>query len=422
MSRTATHLLRLLIFSILVALSYRLYNGYHLLVPIYPLPISYFHFPASTSQSTSQLPLSTSTTGQCHRINAPSGQLAYCEDLEEWHSLSGDRLGLLASCDPSRRGWNTVMGPLRDPNPRGSVWLVDPSTEESVQLPLVGYPEGHDFHPLGISVLPSAPGEPTTLFAVNHGRHNSTIEVFRLSSPSSGSPQLEYVRTLTHRRILSPNAVVAISPSTVLMSQDHTFTRRLPPPLGNTLPMLESVLALPGGSVDVLQFQPSSPQAAGTFTTPTFTSAVPHFPFANGLAYSPLTQTLAVASSSKAAVYMYDLPLASSVLLLPLRHKSTTPVPFSPDNLSFSSSGTLYASGHPNFPAIIRHAKSASSRAGSWVVSISQDGETRTVFQSAGGPEEEAWNASTTAIADEEHGKVWISGLYGEGILACGPA
>lgn len=244
--------------------------------------------------------------------------------------------------------------------------------------------------------------------------------MFSLSYPAvsahageSAAPSLTYVRTLTHPRLLAPNALVPLSPSTVLVSQDHTFTRRLPPPLGNILPMLESLLALPGGSVDVLQFTP------GANDPPSLVNAVPRVAFANGLALSPSTNTLAVASSSRAQVQLYHLPASSTVLLLPLRRKGTVPLPFAPDNLSFSSSGTLYAAGHPNFPALIRHAKTAQATAGSWVVSVSGDGEVRTVYQSKGGEGEGVLEASTTAVADEDGGRMWVAGLYAEGVLSC---
>ncbi|KZO96906.1 hypothetical protein CALVIDRAFT_563542 [Calocera viscosa TUFC12733] len=408
MAHISTLIGRLFIVGALIALSYRLYSVYHIFVPIHSLPSSHFSVPFAAHNNTSP------STGSCHKILSPSHQLSHCEDLTEWLSSSGAVLGLLASCDPNRRNWNTVMGPLRDPNPRGAVWYINPESEAAERLPLVGYPESHDFHPLGIAALPSAPGEPTTVFAVNHGRHNSTIEVFALSFPVERAvPSLTYLRTLTHPKLVAPNAVVPLSPSTVLVSQDHTFTRRLPSPLGNTLPILESLLGLPGGSVDVLQFHP------GSQDPPTLTNAVPHIPFANGIALSPSTNTLAVASSSQAAVYLYHLPASSTLLLLPLRWKATVRLPFAIDNLSFSPSGTLYATGHPNFPALIKHAKSAHVRAASWVASLSPDGEIRTVYQSAGGKGDQVIEASTTAVADEEGGRLWIAGLYAEGILSC---
>ncbi|KZT60351.1 calcium-dependent phosphotriesterase [Calocera cornea HHB12733] len=418
MAHLSTLLLRASLLATLLALSYRLYTFYPILVA-QPLPTWHFSpsalSPAHPHNATARGP------GTCHKIHSPARDLSHCEDLTEWVSGSGSVLGLLASCDPNRRNWNTVMGPLRDPTPRGAVWLIHPQDDTAQRIPFVGYPDTHDFHPLGIAALPSAPGEPTTLFAVNHGRHNSTIEVFLLSPPRSADsvggeeagPSLTYVRTLTHPRLIAPNAVVPLSPSTLLITQDHTFTRRLLPPLGPALAVLESTLGLPGGSVDVLQFQPGAPDP------PTLTTAVSHIAFANGLALSPHTNTLAVAASSHAAVHLYHLPASSTVLLLPLRRKATIPLPFAPDNLSFSPSGTLYASGHPNFPALVAHARGAHTRAPSWVAAVSPEGELSTLYQSAGGEGEEVIEASTTAVVDEERGRVWIAGLYAEGILSC---
>ncbi|KAJ3503227.1 hypothetical protein NMY22_g18322 [Coprinellus aureogranulatus] len=73
-------------------------------------------------------------TGSCEPLGpgspkGPFDALSYCEDIAFWdlHKDLSDthpkRL-LIAGCDPNRKSWNTVMGPLRDPNPHGSLWVM----------------------------------------------------------------------------------------------------------------------------------------------------------------------------------------------------------------------------------------------------------------------------------------------------------
>ena len=53
--------------------------------------------------------------------------LSFCEDQTFWelHDATGNVVErpVIVSCDPGRKAWNTVMGPLRDPNPLGALWL-----------------------------------------------------------------------------------------------------------------------------------------------------------------------------------------------------------------------------------------------------------------------------------------------------------
>jgi len=74
------------------------------------------------------------------------------------------------------------MGPLKDPNPRGAIWVYTYSpTPDIQQLELVGYPTSADFHPLGIDIVNDPQKRIQFLFVINHGRKRSTIEHFTLS-------------------------------------------------------------------------------------------------------------------------------------------------------------------------------------------------------------------------------------------------
>lgn len=106
--------------------------------------------------------------------------LTYCEDVELVPSLGV----ALISCDPGRALWNTVMGPLSEPEPRGALWTYAyqrAAAGEEVKPQIVKFaefPERFDFHPLGMTTYEDKKTGEVTLFVVNHKRERSTIEVF----------------------------------------------------------------------------------------------------------------------------------------------------------------------------------------------------------------------------------------------------
>ncbi|EPQ54072.1 calcium-dependent phosphotriesterase [Gloeophyllum trabeum ATCC 11539] len=380
-------------------------------------------------------------------------QLKYCEDATFWdHKDKGgvlqERL-LLLSCDPNRKAWNTVMGPLRDPNPRGALWVYDPKSDSLQKVSFTGYPEGHDFHPLGLEIWPSYAGNASNLFVVNHARHNTTIEQFYMS-PSHPS-RATWVRTLTSKYFVSPNSVALTSPTSFYVSNDHLMTRRVPSLLGEILPMTESVFGLPLGWVSHVSVD--SPDPGSVSTQHTF-SAI-GIPFPNGVALSHDGQQLAVASSSMAEVRFY----ARESLTNALRLQSKVPLPFAADNIMFDDEGTLIVAGHPHFPSLIAVSKNKTDAAApSWVVAVkprslyhkhpetgahlvlhtpspefdmqaplpasakvppARSHTVETLYQSDGGVN--GFPNSCTALRDSQAGTLYVTGLYTEGVLVCRP-
>ncbi|KZW02750.1 hypothetical protein EXIGLDRAFT_744295 [Exidia glandulosa HHB12029] len=390
-----------------------------------PLPASYFAYGDASKQ--------------CNVIRDPANELGFCEDVISWgledaHGRPRRAQRLLLSCDMNRLAWNTVMGPLRDPNPRGALWVHDytPGGAGLHKLELLNYPVTADFHPLGVSVFTPPEGTEHTLFVVNHGRYNSTVEVFRLAEDAPFAAT--HVRTLSSPRFVSPNAVAATSASSFYVSQDHTFTRRLRAPFGNIIPPLETILGLPLGWVDHVSFS-SSGSALHV------SRAASRIPFANGISLDNSGTQLAVASSSVGRVYLYTRSPPSNVLV----HDSTIHLPFAPDNLGFDD-GRLIVGGHPTLPHLIARARNTTGvTPGSWIVSVeprtsAQDDVDemlltplpvlkrmtphekyliRTLYQSNGSESGGGWQTATSAVLDEEHGEFFVAGLYAPGILRC---
>ncbi|GLB40210.1 putative serum paraoxonase arylesterase 2 [Lyophyllum shimeji] len=382
--------------------------------------------------------------------------LKYCEDATFWDLLDAqgkfvDR-GLLLSCDAGRKSWNTVMGPLRNPEPRGSLWLYQPEGKGNAgkgianpsklkRLELEGYPEGHDFHPLGVEIYPSYAGNASNLYVVNHARARTVIEQFTLSpfSPTVA----KYVRTIVSPYLHSSNALALTSPDSFYVTNDHLLTRRIPY-LGHILPILESVLALPLSFVSHVTL---SPPSSGGPPIKTHQFSALFIPFPNGIALSPDGTQAALASTSLGKIILYSRNPTTNDLT-PI---SDVPVPFVPDNIRYTHDGTaLIVAGHPHFPTLTAVARNKTHAAPSWVVSIDMRGGTKqgaaqpkadfdrhapvaakgkvppvagsevtTLFQSDGS----GFSTSSTGLKDPVTGALYVTGLYAEeGFMVCQPS
>jgi len=288
---------------------------------------------------------------------------------------------------------------------------------------------------------------------VNHARHNSTIEQFRLSWHEPD--RAKWVRTISGPELVAPNALALTSPTSFYLTHDHRFTRRLPGVLGKTLPITESILALPlawathvnvTDTVDTTKAPSHNLHPDLTTTTKMHTETVaPHIPFPNGVAISPDGTRVAIASTTLGEILFYARDIATQALSLCAR----VPTPFAPDNLMYDSRGSLIVAGHPYFQALIAVATNRTgARAPSWVLSITPSGaagagagaevdawdvdapvpasrkvprvpgyEMRTLYQSDGSE----FSSSSTGLRDSKTGVLYVVGLYQDGLMVCSP-
>ena len=437
----------------------------HSLVIRSPLPLGYFD--------------GGDYAKDCKTLRDPSHELPeslrFCEDTTFWEMRDSDsevvQRVVIAACDPNRLEWNTVMGPLNDPNPRGSLWLYVPPSASSggskplvhshhpsgkaQRMALVGYPEGHDFHPLGTSIWPSVGGAKSNMYVVNHARARTVIEQF-VVDPAKPLEAV-YVRTISSWRFLSPNALALTSPDSFYVTNDHLFTRRLPV-VGKVLPLVETILGLPFGFVLHVDLHPhDSPEAKEKGKDISHAFVAKYFiPFANGVALSHSGKEVAIVATSAGKVYVYARNPETDVLY---KERTVVRLPFSPDNIHYTSSladpskEELIVGGHPNFIDLIGVvARKPGAAAGSWIVAVQfkdaenrgrkaqqtefdleapaststklkKDGKTwtlRTIFQSNGDEEHGGFGSSATGIRDPATGDVYVAGLYaGDGVVAC---
>jgi hypothetical protein len=337
--------------------------------------------------------------------------MRFCEDASFWDlhddGTNSTRREVIISCDPGRKEWNTVLGPLRNPEPHGSLWLLSAKDGAAPQrITLKNYPSDHDFHPLGIAISPSYGNGPSNLFVVNHARKRTVIEQFTMSPTSLGVAT--HVRTLSSPYFVSPNSLTLTSPFSFYVSNDHLLTRR--GVLGNILPVLETVLGLPLSWVSHISLDPN-PTSHTPILEHKFSALF--IPFANGVSISPSGTQVAIASTSLSQVLIYSRDPANNALT----HTHAVPVPFSADNLEFDETGTIIVTGHPHFLSLLK-VKSDPTHdivSPSWVVGIT-DSKVETLFQSDG----TLFSSSATGLRDSA-GVLYVTGLYESGMLVCRP-
>lgn len=332
------------------------------------------------------------------------------------------------------------MGPLKEPNPRGALWLVDfdGKAEATHTLKLEDYPDDKDFHPLGVQIWPSRSGSTSNMFVVNHGRNETTIE--QLVLDPSNPTTAKFVQTISSPYFVSPNALALTSPTSFFVSNDHLMTRRLPSFLGEFLPLVETFGGLPLAFISHVTISNNSSPGAAVIR---HTITKPGVSFPNGLALSPDGRTLAVASSAWAGVHFFNRTQNAdgSEILTRAQYVS---VPFAPDNVHYDSDGVLFVAGHPYFPALTAVAANKTDQTPSWVVSLTPRGgdeakgegfdvnaplsaalrvnaapshKIETIYQGDG----TKFGGSTTGLRDSRTGAFFVTGLYQEGLLVCRP-
>ncbi|EMT65699.1 hypothetical protein NOF04DRAFT_16799 [Fusarium oxysporum II5] len=167
-----------------------------------------------------------------------------CEDV---HLHSGL---LYTACEDSyapRFSWFPGLGVLHDPltasKSRGSIHVIDPKTFKSKRLEFEDF-EG-PFITHGIDVIADPKDENGVyIFAVNHvpnpeylqhvvdgkkdefggNKAASRVEIFH---HRVGSSSVKYVRSISHPLIQTPNDIVALSPTSFYVTNDHHYREGL---------------------------------------------------------------------------------------------------------------------------------------------------------------------------------------------------
>ncbi|KAJ3573640.1 hypothetical protein NP233_g2301 [Leucocoprinus birnbaumii] len=388
--------------------------------------------------------------------SAATPEIASCEDAAFWdlHDASENASNGAANAPPAgaKEKAASILDKIRgtvkktpEETPKPPTGSLKPDLRK---LELKNYPEGHDFHPLGLEVWPSYGGNGSYLYAVNHARARTVIEQFLLDPKDLNSAT--YIRTISHPWFISPNALALTSPDSFYVSNDHLFTRRLPI-LGKFVPITETLLGLPFSFVAHVTLNPPS-SSPSTPTIKEHTIEAPFIPFSNGVSLSPGGGELAIASTTLNRVLFYTRDKDTNKLT----YKTAVPVPFCPDNIRYyapeshnDETSELIVAGHPHFPSVVHVAANQTGAVGqSWIVSITKGSEVdtnatfydlqapfsanekvpysaipkgysvETIFQSNG----TGFSTSATGLKDSLNGNVYLSGLYApQGAMVCRP-
>ncbi|KAF2768848.1 putative paraoxonase [Teratosphaeria nubilosa] len=338
--------------------------------------------------------------------------LRNCEDI----FVSSNEGFAILSCDPGRDQWNTVMGTFENATapPETGLYIYHYGAGLStnpVQLkPMFFKLDAANFHPLGIDYDEQL----EYLYVTNHAESGPQVEVFKIFPQESTAA---HVRSIKHPLLNAPNSITILSETEILVSNDHEFLRRYDPYKS----IAETYLGLPYGSIVHLKLPPTPKQLG---TEPVNVTLLGKMAFPNGMALLDDT-TLAVASSSSAAVFLYNSPSGFHGVD-DLKLVSKIPVPFLPDNLSVDSQGKLLIAGHPFAPNLEYVAKNI-ARCRTEDSAVEKDGcDKRASSAVAQWSEKEgvqmmyvgdAFQSSTTAARDAEKGLGFVTGLYERGIL-----
>ncbi|KAK8249550.1 hypothetical protein IWZ00DRAFT_506888 [Phyllosticta capitalensis] len=369
--------------------------------------------------------------------------LKNCEDV----ILVEEQQVALLSCDTGRDNWNTVMGTFRDPSGAGVLYqwfYTDPDAVPSpiaLEHPTNGSYFTTDFHPLGIEYhAPSG-----TLFVTNHAAHGPTLEILSFKPWSGfGRAVAKHVRTIRDPSIWTPNSLIPLSATSILLTNDHFFKIRFNRPLART----ETQLALPGGNVVHVSLPPADAPADAPANVTTLARGIP---FCNGIALLN-SSTVAVASTTRRSVSLYELvpPPAGSPAWTPpsLSFRTESHAPAFLDNISTDQNGRLLVAGHPSVGALSAtvaqritcnelRAKQASGanldeaehatekecdeeekhvKAATWAAELS--------FKEDGSPMwrellvgNDIYGSSATVARDAKAGLTFVSGLYERGLF-----
>ncbi|OAA67769.1 serum paraoxonase/arylesterase family protein [Akanthomyces lecanii RCEF 1005] len=162
----------------------------------------------------------------------------HCEDLH--HHLASDLL--FAACEGSLEARHSWFPPLtifddasKAAQAPGTITVIDPKNRKAKPLRLEGFSGPFVTHGIDIIDDPKTePGKAIFIFAVNHRpneaqdqlapKADSVIELFH---HTIGADTARHIRTIKHDLIQMPNDILALTPTSFLVTNDHFYREGL---------------------------------------------------------------------------------------------------------------------------------------------------------------------------------------------------
>lgn len=183
-----------------------------------------------------------------------------------------------------------------------------------------------DFAPHGLSLYVGDDGQ-DVLVVVNHAGGKHSIEVFNLIGG-----QLTHSRTIYDPMLISPNDILAVSPTQFYVTNDHGYESGLMRTVEDYGRLAASNVVYYDGSV--------------------FSEAASGFSYANGINISSDKKTVYLAAVTGRSIYVMDRDLVSGKLTV----QKSIALGTGPDNIEIDAEGDLWVGSHPQLLTFISHA------------------------------------------------------------------
>ena len=273
---------------------------------------------------------------------------------------------------------------MRDPRPRGSIYMLDLNDPASVPVEVLG-DTPNDFFGHGVSLWRGSDGA-LRLFAVNHPESGETVEIFDVAEDG----QLQHAETIRSEVMHSLNDVVAVGPRQFYATNDQRFD-------GGIGGALEVFLGLPLGDLVYFDGEEAVIAASG-------------FAYANGVNVSLDGQKIYVAETIGHNLAVFDRETNTGELSSRRDYGLSTGV----DNIDVAPDGSLYIGAHPDLLAFTAHAGDPETISPSQVVRFDpEDGAITTVYASLDGE----LNGSATGAF--WNGTLLVSGVFEPRLARC---
>ncbi|MBK8878477.1 MAG: SMP-30/gluconolactonase/LRE family protein [Haliscomenobacter sp.] len=265
----------------------------------------------------------------------------------------------------------------------GAIFQFDAASPTPAFIDLTAGLNLPEFHPHGISLFTDPSDGSKWVFAVNHRKGASCIEIFQYTDT-----MLVHSATIQSPEFKSPNDVVGVGKRTFYFTNDHD---RHPD----------------GGFSSLKDFLVIGTGQVGFFDGEKATLLDKGIRYANGITASPDAKFLYMAACTDGAIYVYQREPFQKIREI----ECGTGV----DNLEWDAEGNLWAGAHPKMLAFLGHAQKAEKRSPSQVLKINLQNPKNPIvdeiYLNNGNP------LSGSSVAAVYHNRLFIGSVFEDGIV-----
>lgn len=322
------------------------------------------------------MPLTCSTIQTIN--NANCARISGIPGPEDFEPEPGPKPAKLFVSSQDRRS----LSPSGEFDKPGAIFLVPLDGGAPERLSLTER-DALPFHPHGLAVALRTPFP--VLYVINHPVHHShVIELFEIRGK-----ELRFIRRLRSPLLVSPNDLIALSDGHIYVTNDHGTP-------GGIARTLEDLFAQQKSNVvhfDGVQWR----------------HAASNISFANGIAASPDSRRIFVASSRDRGLFVFNRSTDGQ-----LTYHAFAQLDIGADNLLWEKPGILNLAGHPSALAFLSHVRNPENISPSEVLRINAETlQAVKVFSDPG------TLISASSTAQVIGGRLIISQVFEDFLLSC---